>query len=64
MAAKTYEITLVITTLDGDAPKEWNWNAMLNDPDLAATCTSARKLRSTPDSHIRWFKGEDSFDHE
>lgn len=51
---KTYTITLVVTTLDGDTPKEWNWQAMLadGDPDLAVTCTSARKLRSTPKSHI------------
>lgn len=55
MAAKTYEVTLVITTLDGDTPKEWNWQAMLADPDLAATCTSARKLRSTPKSHEDYF---------
>lgn len=55
MAAKTYEVTIVLTTLDGDAPKDWNWQAMLGDPDLAVTCTSARKLRSTPKEHTDHF---------
>jgi hypothetical protein len=59
MSMKTFTLTLTLThvdggTFDGASIKSWDWQAIVggDDPDIAVTCESARKLRSTPKSHI------------